>query len=140
MTTTDSGRLLYSYLVGEAQAGIFFTAKNINDPDADCLTGQNQHKNARLSIYVLILQLPGLHPSHFWAVIAMTATGLCQLTIDKERYGMNSRLPILTGEYSYLDGEAQVEPSGHATTLTIPTLIIEPVRTNTRIGTWVYTF
>ena len=124
MTTTDSGRLLYSYLVGEAQAGIFFTAKNINDPDADCLTGQNQHKNARLSIYVLILQLPGLHPSHFWAVIAMTATGLCQLTIDKERYGMNSRLPILTGEYSYLDGEAQPLPSGRATTLTFPKLII----------------
>ena len=43
---------------------------------------------------------------HFWPVVTMTATGFCQLTMDKERYGMTSRLPILTGNYLYLDGEA----------------------------------
>ena len=36
----------------------------------------------------------------------MTATGFCQLTMGKERYGTYSRLRILTGNCLYLDGEA----------------------------------
>ena len=53
----------YSYLDGETQAGTFWAGDNSNDPDADHLTSQNQHKkNGHLGIYVLVPMLPGRYP------------------------------------------------------------------------------
>ena len=52
----------YSYLDGEAQAGTFGTCDNSNDPGADHLTGQDQHKDGHLGIYVFVLPLPGPYP------------------------------------------------------------------------------
>ena len=52
----------YLYLDGKAQAGNFWTGNNSNDPDADRLTGQDQHRNEHLGIiYVLALLLAPLY-------------------------------------------------------------------------------
>ena len=43
---------------------------------------------------------------HFWSDFTMPATGVCQRKIDSEGYGINQRLTILTGKYSYVDRAA----------------------------------
>ena len=52
----------YSILDGEAQAGTFGTGDNSNCPDADHLTGRDQHKNGHVGICVFVLPLPGHYP------------------------------------------------------------------------------
>ena len=42
---------------------------------------------------------------HFWSDFTMPATRVCQWKIDSEGYGINRRLKILTGKYSYVHNE-----------------------------------
>ena len=98
----------YSCVDSRWQGETYTTGDNSDDPEADHLTDEDQHKMDHLGMLTFGYWCCPVCP--FRKVLTMTATGFCQLTMDNEIIGISSRLTILTGKYLYLGCEAQGGP------------------------------